>query len=237
MVSFLQLPAEIFASKRARRRFLVHLVIGVGLFAGGVFLLRRELAFLFDAEAVRTFVDGFGVLAPVALIVLQVLQVVLAPIPGQVLAAAAGYLFGPWWGTVYNMIGISIGSTIAFWLSRRFGRAYLRGMFDDESVRRFDELLQQHGSLGLFIMFLVPGLPDDALCFVGGLSPIPLWKLVVIAILGRAPAFFLVNVFGYLVAVGDFYSAVALLVLVGGLSVLGYVKRDRISTILRDRLP
>lgn len=223
---------QIFASARARRRVLVHLLAGSVLLVGGVVLLRQHLAFLFDAEAVRTFVRGFGVWAPVALIVLQALQVVVAPVPGQVLAAVAGFLFGPWLGTLYNMIGIAIGSTVAFWLSRRFGRTYVERMVDDTALETFDAFVDRHGLLSLFILFLVPGLPDDALCFVGGLTPIPLWKLVLIAIIGRAPAFFLVNVFGHLVGNGDVYEAMILLALIVGLSLIGYLNRDQITRFL-----
>lgn len=229
------LGRRIFASPRARRRFIVHLLLGSILLIGGVALLRQHLTFLFDAVAVRTFVRGFGMWAPVVLVVLQALQVVLAPIPGQVLAAVAGYLFGPWWGTLYNMIGITIGSTVAFWLSRRFGRAYAERMIADETLETFDAFVARHGLLSLFILFLVPGLPDDALCFVGGLTPIPLWKLVLIAIIGRAPAFFLVNVFGHLIANGDVYEAMALLALIVGLSILGYLNRDHVTRFLDRR--
>lgn len=224
-----RLPERIFASPRARRRVLVHLLVGATLVVVGVVLLRRQLAFLFDAAAVRAFVGGFGTLAPVVLIVLQAVQVVVAPIPGQVLAAVAGYLFGPWWGTLYNMIGIVVGSTAAFWLSRRFGRSYVERMVADDAMETFDELVERHGVVSLFILFLIPGLPDDALCFVGGLTPIPLWKLVLIAAVGRAPAFFLVNVFGHLVATDDPRGAVVLLAVIVGLSVLGYLNRDRIA--------
>ena len=224
-------PPRLFASPRARRRVLVHLLLVGVLLAGTTILVRRQVVFLADAEAARAYVGGFGVWAPLALIVFQALQVVLAPVPGQVLAAVAGYLFGPWWGTLYNVIGIGIGSTAAFWLSRRFGRAYVERMVAADALATFDGFVERRGLLSLFVLFLIPGLPDDAICFVGGLTPIPLRKLVV-AVLGRAPAFFLANVFGDLLATGDTEVAVGLLVLIAGLSVLGYANRDRIASRL-----
>jgi uncharacterized membrane protein YdjX (TVP38/TMEM64 family) len=202
---------------------------------GAAVLLRRQVAFLTDVEAARAYVRGFGVWAPLAVIVLQALQIVLAPIPGQVLGAVAGYLFGPWWGTLYNMIGITVGSTAAFWLSRRFGRAYVERMVADDALATFDAFVERRGLASLFVLFLIPGLPDDALCFLGGLTPIPIRKLVVVAIVGRTPAFFLVNVLGDRVAAGDVRTAVALFVLVAVLSVLGYLKRDRIAEVLDGR--
>lgn len=223
---------QVFASKRARTRFLLHLAIVTALFVGGVFLVREHFAFLTSAQAIRSYVRGFGRWAPFVLVVMQALQVVVAPVPGQVLAVVAGYLFGPWWGTLYNMIGITIGSTVAFWLSRRFGRSYVERMVDDDALATFDAFVERHGLVSLFVLFLIPGLPDDALCFVGGLTPIPLWKLVLIAVVGRAPAFFLVNVFGDLVATGDGTGAVLLLALIVGISLVGFLNRDRIVRFL-----
>jgi uncharacterized membrane protein YdjX (TVP38/TMEM64 family) len=222
-------PTRLFASPRARRRVLLHLLLVILLFVGATVLLRRQVAFLADAEAARAYVRSFGVWAPLVLIVLQALQVVLAPVPGQVLAAVAGYLFGPWWGTLYNVVGIGIGSTAAFWLSRRFGRAYVERMVAEDALTTFDGFVERRGLLSLFVLFLIPGLPDDAICFVGGLTPIPLRRLVVVAVVGRAPAFFLANVFGDLLATGETEVAVGLLVLIAGLSALGYANRDRIT--------
>jgi uncharacterized membrane protein YdjX (TVP38/TMEM64 family) len=227
--------SRLFASPRARRRVLVHVLVVAVLFAATTILFRRQVAFLTDAEAARAYVRSFGVWAPLALIVLQALQIVLAPVPGQVLAAVAGYLFGPWWGTLYNMIGITIGSTAAFWLSRRFGRTYVERMIDDDALATFDTFVERRGLLTLFVLFLLPGLPDDALCFVGGLTPIPLRKLVLIAIVGRTPAFFLANVLGGLLATGDIELAIGLFVLITALSVLGYLNRDRIVEFLDSR--
>ncbi|UWG46782.1 Membrane protein DegA family [Halanaeroarchaeum sp. HSR-CO] len=219
---------RIFVSRAARNRFILHAIVVTVVFVALVVLFRARLGVLTDSRAIRTTVTEFGRLAPLVLIALQAIQVVVAPIPAQALAAVAGYLFGPWCGTLYNMIGITIGSTAAFWLSRRFGRSYVEGVIDETTLAAVDDYVERHGLVSLFVLFLIPGLPDDALCFVGGLTQIPLWKLVVIATVGRAPAFFLVNVFGDMVAQGNGHSAVALLAVIVGLSVAGYLGRDRI---------
>lgn len=220
--------SSIFVSREARNRFVLHLFVLTILLFVAIVVFRHQLAFLTDAAVIRAAVTDFGPLAPLALISLQAIQVVVAPIPAQALAAVGGYLFGPWWGTLYNMIGIAIGSTAAFWLSRRYGRRYVERMITVDTLTAVDEYVEQHGLVSLFVLFLIPGLPDDALCFVGGLTRIPLWKLVVIAVVGRTPAFFLVNVFGDLLATGSGIEALLLLALIVGLSVLGYLRRDRI---------
>jgi uncharacterized membrane protein YdjX (TVP38/TMEM64 family) len=217
---------QIFVSSRSRRRFFVHLLALVLAFVVVTVLVHRYFGFLTDSQALREFIRGYGILAPGVLVVLQAVQVVAAPIPGQVLAVVAGYLFGAWWGTLYNMIGITIGSTIAFWLSRRYGRTYVEKIVHDEALARFDAISDEHGRSALFFFFLVPGLPDDVICFAGGLTNIPLWQLVVLAVIGRTPAFFLVNVVGDLLGTDRFWAALVLAVVLVAISVVGYRYRD-----------
>lgn len=219
---------RVFASTRSKRRFFVHL-LALGLaFVVVTVLVHRHFEFLTDVQDLREFIRGYGILAPVVLVVLQTVQVVVAPVPGQILAVVAGYLFGAWWGTLYNMIGITIGSTIAFWISRRYGRAYVETIVHDDALARFDGFSDDYGRSALFFFFLVPGLPDDVLCFAGGLTNIPLWQLVVLAVIGRAPAFFLVNVVGGLLGADQFPSAVVLAVVLVVISAVGYLKRDHL---------
>jgi uncharacterized membrane protein YdjX (TVP38/TMEM64 family) len=219
---------RLFESKRSRRQFMLHLVVAVLAFGVAVLLVRRHLSFLMDAQALREFVQGYGVLAPLVVILLQAVQVVAAPIPGQVLAVVAGYVFGAWLGTLYNMIGILIGSTVAFWLSRRYGRSYVENIVHDDALAQFDSVSGDYALPALFFFFLVPGLPDDVLCFAGGLTEVPLWKLVVVALVGRAPGFFLANVFGDFLGTDQFGPAIALAVGLLVVSLLGYLYRDRI---------
>ena len=224
---------RIFASSRSRRRFFIHLLALVLAFVVATVLVQRHFAFLTNAQDLRPLIQGYGTLAPVVLVVLQAVQVVVAPIPGQVLAVVAGYLFGPWWGTIYNMIVIKIGSTIAFWLSRRYGRAYVENIVHKNALEQFDAVSDNHGRSALLFIFLVPGLPDDVICFAGGLTDIPLWQLVVIAIVGRAPTFFLVNVVGGLLGTDRLAVALELAIVLVLISALGYLYRDLLIQLFR----
>lgn len=209
---------RIFASAESRRRFLVHAVLLVAAFVLVAVLVRRELTLLTDAERLRRFVGTFGILGPIVLIALQALQVVVAPVPAQVLAVVAGYLYGTWLGTLYSMLGIVLGSTAAFWLSRRYGRTYVESVLHEDAVARFDAIDDDHARVALLVLFLVPGLPDDAICFAGGLTRLPLWQLVVLAVVGRTPSFFLVNAVGDLAGTGQFEAALVLTAVIGVVS-------------------
>lgn len=219
---------RLFASGESRRQFLrdaVVVLVALGLL---LFSLRRQLSVLRDPAELRALVRGFGLLGPVVLVVLQAAQVVVAPVPGQVLAVVSGYLYGPWFGTLYNVIGITIGSTIAFWLSRRYGRSYVERIAHEEVLAAFDALDDTHVGGILFGCFLVPGLPDDVICFLGGLSDLSLRRFVVIAVVGRTPSFFLVNVLGSSLWAGRLGVSLGVSAALVVLSLLGYLLWNRL---------
>lgn len=222
----------VFVSERSRDSVIRWCVALVVLLVGGFLLVRAYAPSLTDPESFRAFVLGYGVWAPVVFIGVQAAQVVVAPIPGQVTGVAAGYLFGPVWGSVYSVIGVAIGSTIAFWLARRFGRAYVERVVTPTTLARFDGLAERNAGTALLLAFLVPGLPDDALCFVGGLTDIPLRRLVLIATVGRAPSFVLSALVGAEVASSDWTTAALLAVFLTVLSVVGVLERERLARYL-----
>ncbi|MFB6171151.1 MAG: TVP38/TMEM64 family protein [Haloarculaceae archaeon] len=220
--------SRIFVSRRTRRSALAWLALLCVAVAAGALASERFLPALTEPAALRAFVGQFGVWAPVAFVAVQALQVVVAPIPGQVTGFVAGYLFGPVTGTVYSVVGVTLGSALAFWLSRRFGRPYVERVVTPETLARFDALADRNATAGLFLAFLVPGLPDDALCFVGGLTDLPLRRLVLIALVGRAPSFALMALAGARFASRRLVDAALLVLALAVLAAVGYRSRDRL---------
>lgn len=149
-----------------------------------------------DQDQLMVWIQDWGQWAPVVTISLHVLQVLTAPIPGTAIDAVNGLLFGPWLGTLYSMTGLIIGSTIVMALTRRFGRPLVERFVDSKSIERIDQLVEKRGSLVIFLIFLLPFLPDDAVCFLAGLTPIPLMELVLLAMIGRFPGVFVANLLG-----------------------------------------
>lgn len=154
------------------------------------------LSFFADQAKVQGFVMRFGPWAPLAAILLHVAQVLLAPIPGQVIDAANGYLFGAAWGTVYSLVGVIAGSSLAMALARRFGRPWAERLIKKETLERLDSYSQRRGALFFFLVFLFPFLPDDVACFLAGLTPLPLPELVILAAVGRLPGILVANLVG-----------------------------------------
>lgn len=138
------------------------------LIAAGALLAAREPPWLADAERLRAFFLSFGVLAPVAFVLVQAAQVVVAPLPGQVLGFAAGYLFGAVAGTVLSVGGATLGTYLAVRLARRYGRPAVERLVRPTTIDQFDAAVEERGRLALLVVSLVPGLPDDAICLAAG---------------------------------------------------------------------
>jgi len=223
---------RLFSSRADRwRGILILLLVSVAFF--GLYLAtRRYASFIFDAAELRAWIAQFGIFAPLVFVLIQALQVVVAPIPGQVVALVAGYLFGPFWGTVYSLTGVLIGSAVAFSLAKRYGRSFVEDILHEDVVNRFDEFVERVGAPGLFAFVIIPGLPDDAICFLSGLTPLRLRTFIAVISVGRLPAYVITVYAGGELASGRFFEGIALVAVVIALSAIGYVKQEAIRDLV-----
>ncbi|KAB1192008.1 TVP38/TMEM64 family protein [Haloferax sp. MBLA0076] len=217
-------------SDRWQTVLLVGVLVALTL-VGGSYVV-SQYPFLADPRQLRVVLLDVGPLAPVAFVAVQVLQVLLAPVPGQALGFASGFLFGAFWGTVYSMVGIVLGTALAVAIARYYGRPYVERVITDDALALFDDVVADHGLAVLFLIFLVPGLPDDAICFAAGLTDIPIRRIVAVAAVGRLPGFLLVNLAGSAAANGDPVLVVVLVSVLVSASVFGYLYRDRIMAMV-----
>ena len=144
------------SERKVKIRWWVWLVAGIVLVAaiGALIVWWQPIYdFVANQEQVHAWVEGLGGWGPVAIILLEMIQALLAPIPGQAIEAVSGYLYGPWLGTLYPMIGMAIGSFITFSLSRRFGRPLVIRLIGKQSMDRMDDLVRRGGALFFFLIF------------------------------------------------------------------------------------
>jgi uncharacterized membrane protein YdjX (TVP38/TMEM64 family) len=171
---------------------------------------------------------SFGPLAPVSFVALQAAQVVFAPPLGQVLGFAGGYLFGALKGTALSLLGATIGSVVAFVAARRLGWPFVEDVLADGVVETVDDLVARDGVVVLFAVFLVPGLPDDAICLLAGLTAVPVWQLTAVTVLGRLPGYLVVAYAGDRAASASLVESAVVLGVFAVLALVAYRKRDAI---------
>ena len=141
-------------------------------------------AFFSNQDRIRDFIEPYGVFAPFVFIIIQILQVVLTPISHYAVSFAGGFIFGTWQGFIYNWIGRVVGTGIAFFLGRKFGRKILKRLIKRETLLKYDRIFEK-GKFILFIMYFLPFFPDDELSYLAGFSSMKTKMFIPIMILGH----------------------------------------------------
>lgn len=183
-------------------------------------------------ERLRAKFDALGVWSAPAFVGMQSLQVLVAPIPGQLTGFLGGALFGFWKGLGLTMTGLSVGSFTAMVLARLFGRPLAERFIPPKERARFDELVESGGVETFFVIFLLPALPDDAACFAAGLTRLPLARLMFVCLVGRAPGMAVLTYVGAGAGEGERLAWILLWTLVA-LGVAAWFFEDEITAGLR----
>lgn len=176
--------------KALRRRVLIGLVAAAAITA----LLCWEylpglLAWLADARAVRAFVSDHAFVSRLAMLGINIVQVLLAFLPGEPVELASGYAFGFWEGTALCLVASGLATSMIYWATRRWGWKLVGLFFDRSLFDRFSWLKSaKRLELIMFIVFLIPGTPKDFLTYSAGLTNMRFLPVVLIATFGRIPS-------------------------------------------------
>jgi uncharacterized membrane protein YdjX (TVP38/TMEM64 family) len=190
-----------------------------------------------DKLFLKATLREWGVLAPVIFILLQALQVILSPIPGEATGILGGYLFGQWLGLVYSSIGLTLGSIGAFALGRWLGAHYVKKFVSAETWSRLGFIVEAEGAVLCFILYLIPGLPKDIACYLFGISPMPLWVFTLVSGLGRIPGTWVLSAQGAHTAAGDYRQAILVTAVAVAVAPPLYYYRHRIMLWFHGRPP
>lgn len=184
---------------RSRSAYLLWLLAGVlTLLAawsygtqGLVFdLLRSDWNAEQRVERLKSFFHDCGPWAPVAYTGFVTLEVVVAPIPGLMLYAPGGLIFGPWLGGALALLGNALGSGVACVLARSVSSRWVEDSCSAPSSQRLQCALERRGSWLIFLLRLNPLTSSDLLSWVAGLTRIPVWQVMLATGLGMAPLCF-----------------------------------------------
>lgn len=191
-----QMPARAAAPARDPKLWPLWLRLGVSLAAVALLVIpfilwRDQLGHIFaERDQMVAEIRTAGVWGRLLLIALVAAQTVVAPIPGQVVNFVAGYLYGLGAGLLYSWLGQVLGSALALALARFAGRPIVVRLVGAASLARLEHWAAGRGLSFFFLFFVIPGLPDDLLCFAGGLTRLPLRLLLLLSAVGRLPGLF-----------------------------------------------
>ena len=188
----------------------------------------------FSQEGFRDYIRSFGAWGWVVLLGLQILQVFVALIPGELLETGAGYAFGPVWGTVICYLGVAVASVLIFLLTRRFGVRLVEVFISREKINelRFLNTERKRNTL-IFLLFFLPGTPKDLLTYFAGLTDIKMSSFLCISLVARIPSVLTSTFGGHLLGTEQYWGAVILYAVTGAVSMTGLLIY---RSILRRRL-
>ena len=181
-----------------------------------------------DTAAVRLWIEQLGPLAPVAFFLLNIIQIVVAPIPGYPVQVLGGILFGFIPGSVYTVAGMVAGGTLAAWLGRRLGRPWLENRLGTETLTHWSQVAHIDSFWVWWVILLIP--LGDIPYFLAGLSRIPLGWFALAILLSRGPFTVLIVWAGNSVVNLPLTWMALLMAVIGLIVIIGFSQAARIET-------
>ena len=208
------------------------LIIGIKL----IFSFHYYAYFTYYNQKLIAFIESFHPYDDLVFIVIQIFQVLVAgAIPAEISGVVGGYLYGPVVGTIYSTIGLSIGSWLAFLLSRAYGMPLVRRLVNPLIIDRYDHFIEARGPLVCFILFLIPGFPKAALCYIIGLSQMNIWIFVAVSTVGRLFGTILLSLTGDSVRTMRIVVIFIILGLIAAFYLLVYLYRHKLLEMTRKQ--
>ena len=182
------------------------------------------------------YIESFGPWGVVVFAAIQAIQVVIAPIPGELTQLAGGFIYGTAAGTLYSMIGILAGSVVVLSMARFFGLPLMKTLIPQQMFEKLGFLLNHpRTEFAILALFLIPGSPKDILTYIGGLTPFKPVRFFVTAMVARFPGILLSSYIGAHVETKQYGAVIGATAVALGLFVVGVLLQDRIMSAFKHR--
>lgn len=210
-------------------KLLILVIIIIGIPTLIYFMFPDFIKQFKSMESVNEFLSQYETASIFIYIGLQIFQIVVSVIPGQILQFSAGYAYTFWFGYFYSMIGITIGTIVTFKLARILGTDAMHTIFGEERISKFVNMLNSKKAyVIIFILYLIPGFPKDLITYAAGVSCIKLRPFLIIALVGRTPSLMATIMMGSMFRNGSYFGLIILSIIVAILFILAFLKRHEL---------
>lgn len=208
----------------------------------GIFLAIKYapdfIALASKPDDLKNLLSSYGGLGILIFIIIQIVQVIIAFLPGELTQLAGGYIYGTVLGTFYSMTGITLGSIIVFFTSRFLGDSLLNLFMSKERFEKLSFLINSPKSeMIMFILFVIPGMPKDSLSYLAGITPVKPMNFLVVSSLARFPALFVSSYVGANLQQGNLTMVIIIVLISCALLAAGFFMKDKIFAYLRRDIP
>lgn len=211
---------------------LVGLVAFMAIMAAIVIAIWPTLSIVFEPGGVEALIElmtAQGALGVLMLLGMQLLQIIVAFIPGEVVQIAAGMMYGPLWGSIIILGGSVISSAIVYELVHKLGAPFVQSMVGKDHLLKFRQFeLSGKFSVTVFILFLIPGFPKDVLTYIVPLSDMKLKTFLLLSTIGRTPGVIISTYAAAGLADGNIVTSVIIFAVAAVIAVIVLLLRNRI---------
>ena len=220
-----------------KRDDIFKIALLLALILVGVFLFFHYNLYTFfvSRKKIIHFLNSFGPLSVVLFIGLQIVQVLIAPIPGELNGFIGGYLYGPVLGTIYSTIGLTIGSWLAFLLARWLGMPFVEKIINPQVIQKYDYFMEHRGIPITFVLFLIPGFPKDALSYIIGLSHMRATTFLILCTAGRLLGTVMLSISGSCARNNQNAAMLAILGISALITLLAYYYHEELLNLVRKK--
>jgi uncharacterized membrane protein YdjX (TVP38/TMEM64 family) len=217
-------------------KWIIGIIIVVTVLVPIIMNFDKWMHFLSDPNKIKELVLSYGHYSMLVFVFLQIIQIIIFFIPGEVVQFAGGYIFGPYLSFLLCIIGVVIGSAITFSISRKFGKPFVEKIVSKDSLWIIKKIetakhhreethphkkKKRHPKTIIFILYMIPGIPKDILGYISGIADISLKEFLIVSTLARSPALFISCFFGdKLELLKDEFTGENMWLWIGGAAVL-----------------
>lgn len=182
-----------------------------------------------DSDRLLAYIESFGVWGAFVLLGIQIFQIILALIPGELVEFVAGTLYGTFLGTFICIVGVALGELIVFGLVKWLGERYAIKMVSQKEFKKL-KFLNDEKKLEyvVFLLFFIPGTPKDVLTYFVPMTKIDVRRFLVISCMARIPSILSSTYAGATFAEGNIMQTAVIYVIIGLISVIGLFIHNRL---------
>lgn len=230
--------------KRKRIIAVVSLIIAIALFVWLAAYLTEVILYSVEsgdgieaaAANFKNLIEGYGNVGILVAFAIQVLQVVVSPIPGEVIEVGMGLCFGWFGGTLICLIGVALASAIIMSFVKKFGFKFVELFVPIQKIQELRFINSEKKLYRfVFLLYLIPGTPKDPLIFFFGLTKIRTIDFVIISTFARIPSVVSSTIGGEFIVDQNYFAAILVFVITGIFSLAGLLMYNKILKKMSER--
>lgn len=185
----------------------------------------------------ENFINSLGLLGPIIFIIAEIIQIIVALVPGGPVEVIGGAVFGPVKGLILCEIGIFTATVIIYSLVKKFGKSVVNSFVSEEKFKKFKFLHDEKKiEIIFFILMLIPGTPKDVITYIGALTDIKRWRFSIIVVFARIPALLLCVTFGNSIYEKNYLLAAIVFIVTAAIGITGILLNNKITAKRREKV-